>query len=58
MNFYPELPYIRLGFGIRCPIVATVLILATELAIVTTCAVIDIDYKAFIILHPPYKPDM
>jgi len=41
-DLQPKLSHIRLRFGIRCPVITTVFILAANLTIVTTATAINI----------------
>ena len=47
LDLHPELAGIRLGFGNRSPVIAHMLILAGNLAVVAAVAFGDIDNKCF-----------
>jgi hypothetical protein len=52
-DFHPELADIRLGLGNRRPVVADMLVLAGDLAVVTTVALVISITNAFIFYFSP-----
>jgi hypothetical protein len=53
IHFTPKMSPFRLGLGIRGPIIAAVLVLASNLALATSTALINIYYKSLHLCCPP-----